>query len=36
MDAFERFDPEVDEAPPVPQTGPPHVVHGMLGELTVE
>jgi hypothetical protein len=36
MDAFERFDPEVDEAPRVPQTGPPHVVHGMLGELTVE
>jgi hypothetical protein len=36
MDAFERFDPEVDEAPPVPQTGPPHVVHGMLGELTVD
>lgn len=36
MDAFERFDPEVDEEPPVPQTGPPHVVHGMLGELTVE
>lgn len=36
MDAFERFDPEVDEAPPVPQTGPPHVVHGMLGEVTVQ
>jgi hypothetical protein len=36
MDAFDRFDPEVDEAPPVPQSGPPHVVHGMLGELTVQ
>jgi hypothetical protein len=36
MDAFDRFDPDVDEAPPVPQTGPPHVAHGMLGELTVQ